>query len=133
MVIPERELQVNQWTGIGYIVSDPATGAAGYLISGGIAGGANTLKKILSEILGIMERALVRIGCLSEPANLRQIYGAIAWIAAIIAAFSKIPILFKVAAVVIAAFAVLAIISVVLQCIDRKFAKRQYNYAFVFG
>ncbi len=119
VVIPERELQVNDWRGVGYIVSDPTTGAAGYLISGGIAGGANTVEKILDEILGIIERAFVRIGCLLEPGNLRQITGAILWAVAVIKVFPKIPILFQVMGAIIVGFAILALISVILQCISR--------------
>lgn len=40
VIIPEREIQYHQWQGIGYIVLNPATGGAGYMISGGLAGGS---------------------------------------------------------------------------------------------
>ncbi len=40
--VAETPITVNQWTGTGYVLEDPATGAAGYLISGGLAGGADT-------------------------------------------------------------------------------------------
>jgi hypothetical protein len=38
VLIPERELSVSQWSGTGYIISDPNTGEGAYLISGGTAG-----------------------------------------------------------------------------------------------
>ncbi|CAG0931398.1 hypothetical protein TFLX_02136 [Thermoflexales bacterium] len=43
VTVSERELQVNDWSGVGYLVLDPATGAAGYLISGGLAGNVSTI------------------------------------------------------------------------------------------
>jgi len=43
ITIPERQLTTaNGWQGIGYIVADPLTGSAGYMISGGMAGGVYT-------------------------------------------------------------------------------------------
>jgi len=138
VLIPERELLVNDWRGVGYIVSDPATGAAGYLISGGIAGGANTLKKILSEILGIMERALVRIGCLLEPAHLKDIAAPIIWSYLIIEKFASFPFLFKVFAAIVVFFAVVAILNETLECIAQtanadfrhKYKRRYLSFSF---
>ncbi|MDP1682855.1 MAG: transglutaminase-like domain-containing protein [Burkholderiales bacterium] len=37
-VIPEREITHNGWSGTGYILQDPITGAAAYLIDGGLNG-----------------------------------------------------------------------------------------------
>jgi RHS repeat-associated protein len=42
VTIPARDLARNIWTGIGYVMIDPATGAGGYFISGGLAGGFTT-------------------------------------------------------------------------------------------
>jgi len=42
VTIPERNIQYYNWTGIGYIVLDPETGAGAYMISGGIAGGGTS-------------------------------------------------------------------------------------------
>lgn len=39
VTIPQREFAKDGFQGIGYVVFDPETGAAGYLISGGLAGG----------------------------------------------------------------------------------------------
>ena len=39
VTLPEAELGYKNWTGIGYIKENPATGEAGYMLSGMIAGG----------------------------------------------------------------------------------------------
>ncbi|MBN4054462.1 hypothetical protein JYT87_02000 [Nitrospira defluvii] len=39
--VPQQEITHNGWTGVGYIVQDPISGAGAYLISGGLAGGSN--------------------------------------------------------------------------------------------
>ncbi len=44
VTIPQGEVSLGQWSGVGYIVEDPQTGAAAYLISGGLAGGATVDK-----------------------------------------------------------------------------------------
>jgi murein DD-endopeptidase MepM/ murein hydrolase activator NlpD len=44
VIVSERNIQLNSWTGVGYIVKDPETGAGAYLISGGISGGSLTSK-----------------------------------------------------------------------------------------
>lgn len=40
VLIPQRAPVHGNWSGIGYIVEDPATGSAAYLINGGLNGGA---------------------------------------------------------------------------------------------
>jgi|GEM_PF-3054385 len=39
VITPKQQLKVGKWLGLGYIVLDPNTGAAGFLINGGQAGG----------------------------------------------------------------------------------------------
>ena len=39
VIIPHRQSQYYEWSGLGYIVLDPATGAGAYRISGGLEGG----------------------------------------------------------------------------------------------
>lgn len=39
-VVPQRNVQLNQWYGQGWIVMDPQTGSAGYMISGGLISGS---------------------------------------------------------------------------------------------
>ena len=43
VTIPERELSIGSWSGIGYIVEDSETRSAAYLISGGLAGAIATI------------------------------------------------------------------------------------------
>ena len=40
VVIPRANINYLNWTGVGYIITNPDTGSAAYMISGGIAGGA---------------------------------------------------------------------------------------------
>jgi hypothetical protein len=40
--VPEREAPINDWLGVGYIITDPTSGAGTYRISGGLNGGATT-------------------------------------------------------------------------------------------
>ncbi|HEV7767819.1 MAG TPA: transglutaminase domain-containing protein [Thermoanaerobaculia bacterium] len=41
VTLPERNITVGDWTGTGFVVTDPATGAAGYIISGGLGSGGD--------------------------------------------------------------------------------------------
>ena len=51
VVVPQRNVQYFDWNGVGYIVLDPTTGAAGYMINGGLAGGSMTWSEALGEYL----------------------------------------------------------------------------------
>jgi hypothetical protein len=42
VTVPQRNLQLKRWSGVGYIIIDPSTGAGAYMISGGLAGGIVT-------------------------------------------------------------------------------------------
>jgi RHS repeat-associated protein len=52
--IPQAPITVNQWQGVGFVLSDPTTGAGGYLLTGGFAGGADTgtLDEAFQDVLG---------------------------------------------------------------------------------
>lgn len=41
-VVPQRNIQLNRWYGAGWVVLDPDTGGAGYMISGGLMSYVNT-------------------------------------------------------------------------------------------
>ena len=57
VIIPERNIQYYNWTGVGYIVLDPETGAGAYMISGGLAGGSWALiMKCFKEIKDFVSR-----------------------------------------------------------------------------
>lgn len=49
IIIPEHEIAIHQWTGVGYMVLDLDTFACGYMISGGMAGGAMAWYEVLGE------------------------------------------------------------------------------------
>ena len=62
ITIPESEVNYYDWTGSVYIVSDPNTGASGYMISGGLAGGESSTEVDLGEafeyfLIGLVEGA----------------------------------------------------------------------------
>jgi len=59
IIVPEREITYFDYTGTGYIAVDTSTGAAGYMISGGIAGGG-TVRKNVEEILDISRELIGR-------------------------------------------------------------------------
>lgn len=46
VIVPERSIQYYQWAGDGYVVFDPNTGAADYLISGGLFGGSEACDSV---------------------------------------------------------------------------------------
>lgn len=50
VVIPQKEINYYNWQGAGYIVMDPETGAAGYMISGGLAGGSAAIDVVVTLV-----------------------------------------------------------------------------------
>ena len=59
VIIPEKEITINQWSGIGYMVLDPDTYACGYMISGGMAGGSMTASEMISEYVDYLVEGVV--------------------------------------------------------------------------
>ena len=55
VTIPKEEISIYDWNGTGYIILDEDTGSAGYMISGGLAGGNSTVdfSKIDWEEVGL--------------------------------------------------------------------------------
>jgi RHS repeat-associated protein len=51
--VPESPITVNLWAGTGYVLENPSTGGAAYLISGSLAGGSDT-----GDILGVLQDLL---------------------------------------------------------------------------
>lgn len=68
VIVPESEVSIGSWNGIGYIVFDPQTGSGAYRISGGLNGG-----EIECECFGfdpsIEAIALILIGILAGVAG----------------------------------------------------------------
>ncbi|HEY2943284.1 MAG TPA: transglutaminase-like domain-containing protein [Vicinamibacteria bacterium] len=58
VIVPERNLTVGPWRGVGYIVRDEVTGAGGYLISGGLAGGG-LIECFLRKLVPVFKFVLV--------------------------------------------------------------------------
>jgi len=51
VIVPENNIKVNDWNGVGYIVLDTDNFSAAYMISGGTCGGAMTWDQALEEYL----------------------------------------------------------------------------------
>jgi hypothetical protein len=62
VTIPEREVNYYNWTGIGYIVLDPETGAGAYMISGGFAGGMTVLQCVFDVAMTLAAAIPGKIG-----------------------------------------------------------------------
>ncbi len=60
VIIPQRDFTYYEWTGTGWIDLDPVTGAAGYLISGGINGGA-TVQDWSAELAALLSSSTICI------------------------------------------------------------------------
>jgi len=66
VTIPERNIQYYNWSGVGYIVLNPETGAGAYMISGGLAGGNWALilecfKEIKDFVKSIISGGILRL------------------------------------------------------------------------
>ena len=54
VIVPKQEIQIEDWEGTGWIVTDPDTGAGAYYISGGLTGilaGGSFAKEVLDYII----------------------------------------------------------------------------------
>jgi hypothetical protein len=58
VTIPQSNVQINDWSGVGYIVKDTVTGAGAYMISGGLAGSDNTKKQDGMRVVEIHKEPL---------------------------------------------------------------------------
>lgn len=66
VTIPEQDLVVSDWNGIGYIVSDPTTGAGAYIISGGVGGANNVSAQGLDDVQQGQNELDEVLGCLAR-------------------------------------------------------------------
>ncbi|MGB4091222.1 MAG: polymorphic toxin-type HINT domain-containing protein [Ruminococcus flavefaciens] len=74
IIIPEHEITIHQWSGVGYMVLDPDTFACGYMISGGMAGGAMAWYEVLGAV-GLNVLTGLGIGLLLAPIALIPVVG----------------------------------------------------------
>ncbi len=61
VTVPQREINFNGWTGVGYIIIDPTTGAGAYMISGGVGGSWTWIIWLAAEIICIVAIALLAV------------------------------------------------------------------------
>ena len=50
VIVPQRDIILNDWSGAGYIVMNPESGEAAYVISGGFSGGSSTSVSFLTWV-----------------------------------------------------------------------------------
>ena len=70
VTIPQRELVKDGFLGVGYVVFDLDTGAAGYMISGGLAGGGFQLPPFNPLLLFLLGALLVGLGIFAAAGGL---------------------------------------------------------------
>ena len=61
VIIPETEITINQWNGVGYMVLDTDTFACGYMISGGTAGGAMSAWQVIDRYIDLVTNGILFI------------------------------------------------------------------------
>jgi hypothetical protein len=76
VTIPEEEIQYFDWNGTGYLVMDPKTGAAGYMISGGAAGGSTSLVVDIASLVALIDGFIMILSAASLLAS-GTIFGGI--------------------------------------------------------
>ncbi len=54
VTVSKTEITYNGWTGVGYIIINPTTGAGAYMISGGLGGAVIIMSIVMFSIIGIM-------------------------------------------------------------------------------
>jgi len=125
VLIPESELQYYQWTGVGYVISDPSTGAGSYLISGGTAGGSGAQGESLSNITRRINFTSCLYDNLENIIRYLLILGLSTWL------FFYGTGIFVELGVVFGIIAVIYLITIIYQCIIQSFGaderqKRDY-------
>ena len=83
VIIPETEITINQWNGIGYMVLDPDTYACGYMISGGLAGGSMTAGQMIGEYVAYVVQGAVFMILWEMFKTLALAMSPCGWVAAI--------------------------------------------------
>ena len=63
VLVPERDLDIGPWSGVGYIIQDEATGGGAYLISGGANGGglADCIRQLVPRWVLVLVLVLLLI------------------------------------------------------------------------
>jgi transglutaminase-like putative cysteine protease len=61
VTVPKTQITIGNWTGSGYVVEDPVTGAASFPISGTLNGSILKLPLWLTAVLGVTNRILISV------------------------------------------------------------------------
>jgi hypothetical protein len=69
-VVPQRNLQFNDWLGMGWIVLDPATGSAGFLIAGFLTAGGST--SLAADVSLFNEKAIKQLAAIALVGGLAR-------------------------------------------------------------
>jgi hypothetical protein len=141
ILIPERELRLNDWNGVGYIVTNPTTGAGAYMISGGIAGGAGTKTQNIDDVTKEQRAIYCMIGVLVGPVVAVLVLVAMMQFDKILAVFLPLGfagILVILIYIIITIALLIALYAVVKACTSSatlkrdKWEKQLYSYIFYF-
>jgi len=74
--VPQREITIGNWTGTGYVIQDPETGAGAYMLSGALGGGKFPWTEVL-KALGLSIAGLI-VGAYCPPLGIALgIYGLV--------------------------------------------------------
>ena len=94
VTVPKTNIAIDTWTGVGYILFDPNTGAGAYMISGGFAGGGSDVSniEIIAKWLLIAIAALAIVGLIEAMEGLITAI-SITLVESLIAALFVTPIL----------------------------------------
>lgn len=87
VITPQQDMSFFDWNGVGYVVLDLDTGAAAYLISGGLAGGGTA---DLSEFLSNMNNLLTLFGFIATIASFFFLGGVLGVLGNLLAAIGVI-------------------------------------------
>ncbi len=63
VTVPAEEVSIDGWTGSGYIIMDPDTGAGAYRISGGLNGGSTSGRVTMYAVLGLVLAVVDIVEC----------------------------------------------------------------------
>lgn len=95
VMVPQRNLRVNNWVGVGYVITNPENGAAAYLISGGSNGGFFDTLEALNNALFSPEGTTIVGGFLAILDIASDFFGILGKMAPFIGIFLAIAGLFS--------------------------------------
>ncbi|MGN0495676.1 MAG: hypothetical protein ACI4GW_05580, partial [Lachnospiraceae bacterium] len=73
VTVPAEEVTMGDWSGTGYIVTNPATGVGEYMISGGLNGGSVSKPATITYLMGILFTVVMLSGLFSGVVGIVQL------------------------------------------------------------